>query len=231
MSPSAPRAFRAAWLRRLWQGFLVVFVVAALAAAGDTTRQNLSHVDEKQAFPGVANFGRLHDRLWRGAQPDLAGFEQLKARGVNIVVSFTLAGEAQLEEEQVVRDLGMQFVGIPWSAESVPTADQVSTFLGTIRDHPAARIFLHCKRGADRTGVMVAIYRLTFDHWTADAAISEMEAFHHYWFLLPHLERFVRAYALAHSAPAVYLRRPPAPHVKTTLILSMGVRRFLRDQA
>lgn len=195
MSPESPERPRTPWRRRAWRSVLVVLTLAALAVATEATRQSLSHTEEKQSFPGVGNFGRVNARLWRGAQPSSAGLQQLKAQGVDIVVSFTLEGEAHVAEQREVEGLGMRYVGIPWSTRSVPTADQVATFLGVIRDSPDARVFLHCKQGADRTGVMVAIYRLAVDRWTADQAVSEMEAFHHYWFLLPHLERFVRTWA------------------------------------
>jgi protein-tyrosine phosphatase len=56
------------------------------------------------------------------------------------------------------------------------------------------KVFVHCRRGADRTGVMVALYRITFDHWSADQAVEEMKEFHYASFILWHLARFVRAY-------------------------------------
>jgi protein tyrosine phosphatase (PTP) superfamily phosphohydrolase (DUF442 family) len=195
--------FRSTLVRRLFQGAAVVAGVLVLCASFIVARQDLSYRDEKQSFPGISNFGRVNDRLWRGAQPDTIGFETLRARGVDIVVSFTLAGPAQQDERQEVEGLGMRWVGIPWSAESLPAPDQVATFLRVVRENPARRIFLHCKHGADRTGVMVALYRLTFDHWTTDAALSEMEAFHHYWLLLPHLDQFVRTYGDALGSRAL----------------------------
>jgi protein tyrosine/serine phosphatase len=33
---------------------------------------------------------------------------------------------------------------------------------------------VHCKRGADRTGLMCAMYRIAFQGWTKDQAIAEM---------------------------------------------------------
>ena len=41
---------------------------------------------------------------------------------------------------------------------------------------PAKRpVFVHCKHGADRTGTMVAFYRILFEGWSKDEAIREMK--------------------------------------------------------
>jgi protein tyrosine/serine phosphatase len=36
-------------------------------------------------------------------------------------------------------------------------------------------VFVHCKRGSDRTGTIVALYRISHDHWTANQALSEAQ--------------------------------------------------------
>ena len=56
------------------------------------------------------------------------------------------------------------------------------------------KVFVHCKRGADRTGVFVAAYRIAFDHWTPTQAMAEMNAFHYHYLFLPHLQRYVETF-------------------------------------
>ena len=59
---------------------------------------------------------------------------------------------------------------------------------------PAKRpVFVHCALGSDRTGTMMALYRIEADGWTNDEAIREMErfGFHDYY---SDLRRFVRDY-------------------------------------
>jgi protein tyrosine/serine phosphatase len=54
-------------------------------------------------------------------------------------------------------------------------------------------VFVHCRRGADRTGVVVAVYRVCVEGWTKEDAIAEMMTggfhFHSSW---QHLVRYVR---------------------------------------
>jgi protein tyrosine/serine phosphatase len=70
----------------------------------------------------------------------------------------------------------------------------VAQFLGLLRDNPERKVFVHCQRGAERTGVMVACYRMSREHWTADKAVAEMEAFRFRAGRFEHLERFVREF-------------------------------------
>jgi tyrosine-protein phosphatase SIW14 len=35
-------------------------------------------------------------------------------------------------------------------------------------------IFVHCQHGQDRTGVIVALYRIFYEQWTPQAAHDEM---------------------------------------------------------
>ncbi|HVR82856.1 MAG TPA: tyrosine-protein phosphatase, partial [Planctomycetota bacterium] len=54
-------------------------------------------------------------------------------------------------------------------------------------------VYIHCAFGKDRTGTMAAIYRLEIDHWTAEEAMQEMEAFG-YHNIYRELINFVKSY-------------------------------------
>src|SRR5438128_7753691 len=53
----------------------------------------------------------------------------------------------------------------------------VCRFLELIRKNPDKKIFVHCRRGNDRTGMMIAAYRMGAQGWTADQAMKEMHFF------------------------------------------------------
>jgi len=164
----------------------LVFVFALLSFAG--------LVWAVAAWPGsgpagVSNFGRVTQTLYRGAQPTEEGFRSLQQMGVTIDVNFR-DGEANSEEREV-ESLGMKYVAIPWKASDEPSTVQVVEFLDLVRDNPHATIFVHCKRGADRTGTMIAAYRIAVEHEPAGDAVSEMHRYHYAHFWLPQLERYV----------------------------------------
>jgi protein tyrosine/serine phosphatase len=182
---------------------LVVALSLTAVVAGQEVRWSASHRGEKLAVAGVNNFGRMNDRLYRGAQPTSAGFAQLRAMGIETVVRLSLGEEGGSAERAVVESLGMRFVNLPWSSVHDPKADQVVAFLTLMKDDPDRKVFVHCKAGADRTGVFVALYRIAFDHWTAERAIDEMKAFHYRWVFLPHLQAYVERFpSRLNSEPA-----------------------------
>lgn len=143
-----------------------------------------------QAARGLPNFGQVTKTLYRGAQPTPAGFAALQRTGVGIVVNFRNDDEARREKREV-EALGMKYVAIPWSGRQKPSTAQIVQFLDLVRNNPQATIFVHCKRGADRTGTMVAAYRIAVEHSSTADAVAEMLRFHYDYLLLPQLQRYV----------------------------------------
>ena len=140
---------------------------------------------EKIKIAGISNAGNVDNILFRGAQPQLAAFQRLKSLGVSIVVDLHNTGVEQSAEHEAVEALGMRYVSLPASKIYGPTDEQVAQFLRMVRQNPSAKIFVHCNLGADRTGVMVAAYRMAQEQWTPDQAYNEMRLFHHNTFLIP----------------------------------------------
>ena len=127
----------------------------------------------------------------------------LRAMGIETVVRLSMGEEGSMAERAIVEPLGMRFVNLPWSSVHDPNADQVVAFLTLMKEDPNGKIFVHCKAGADRTGVFVALYRIAFDHWTPARAIDEMKAFHYRWVFLPHLQAYVERFpSRLNSEPA-----------------------------
>ena len=84
-------------------------------------------------------------------------------------------------------------MAIPWNARHLPTDAQMADFFDLLRVNPKTKIFVQCQLGADRTGVMIAAYRIADENWTPRQAIAEMKAFHlHFW--LPHLNRYIEQF-------------------------------------
>ena len=147
-----------------------------------------------QSRVGIPRFGSVSDQLYRGGQPEGTGFAELKKLGIEIVVNLRHEPDEIARERQLVEGQGMRFVSIPWRGKQDPKAEQISEFLGVLRDNPDRKVFVHCQRGAERTGVMVACYRMSHDQWTPDKALAEMESFGFRGLRFGHLKRFVREF-------------------------------------
>jgi len=170
-----------------------LIAVAGIFAVALTAGASAAWCQTGKEMSGLPNFGRVTDTLYRGAQPASAGFSALQAMGVGIVVNFRDERGEMAKEKHQVEALGIKYIGIPWNGRDEPSTAQVVEFLDLIRANPTARIFVHCQRGADRTGVMIAAYRIAVEHRTVAQAVSEMHQFHYDWFFLPQLERYVKS--------------------------------------
>jgi tyrosine-protein phosphatase SIW14 len=170
-----------------------VGATAFLAVVSIIAGSSVSGCQSDQQPKGLPNFGRVAENLYRGAQPTPDGFNTLRAMGVGMVVNFRENHSETEKEKREVESLGMQYVGIPWSANDEPSNAQIVEFLDLVRAHPNTKMFVHCQRGADRTGVMIASYRIAIEHKSTADAVSEMRQYHYDWFWLPHLRRYIES--------------------------------------
>jgi hypothetical protein len=72
-----------------------------------------------------------------------------------------------------------------------------ASFLDVVKENRGKKIFVHCRLGDDRSGMMVAAYRIANEGWTADEAMSEMQKFgfsraHH--FICPTLASYEKSF-------------------------------------
>jgi protein-tyrosine phosphatase len=155
---------------------------------------------ERLSIRGVENAGKISDFLYRGAQPRGEGYEELKKLGISIVIDLRNSKPVKRDggetREQVkVEAAGMRYVEIPTNAFFGPTELKVVAFLQLLHDNPKQKVFVHCYFGDDRTGVMVATYRIAVDRWTSDEAYNEMRAyhFHKHLILMGHFVKFFPA--------------------------------------
>ena len=146
-----------------------VVLALAFSSAVAATAQDAPKYEE------LPNFHQVNAHLYRGAQPRPEGLRRLAALGVKTVVNLRAADENSRAEELEVRAAGLQYFNVPLPAYARPDAEQVERALALI-DAPENRpVFVHCKHGEDRTGTVVAVYRISREGWTRERAEEEAE--------------------------------------------------------
>jgi protein tyrosine phosphatase (PTP) superfamily phosphohydrolase (DUF442 family) len=124
---------------------------------------------QRLEIPGVENLHKVSEELYRGAQPSKEGMQQLKKLGIKTIVNLRSFHSDRGE----IGDTGLSYEHIYmkiWHAED----EEVVRFLKIVTDGERTPAFVHCQRGADRTGTMCAIYRVAVQGWSNDEAIAEM---------------------------------------------------------
>ena len=135
----------------------------------------LAGTSSDQPAQGIKNFHQVDASVYRGAQPTGEGITYLAKIGVTTVIDLREADQRSENEESMVTAAGMKYVNIPMSGLTPPTEAQISEVPGILESKSGA-VFVHCKRGADRTGVVIASYRIDRDGWDNARALSEAKA-------------------------------------------------------
>ena len=144
---------------------------------------------------GVENFWKVDDHVYRGAQPTEEGFMNLAKLGIKTVVDLREIDARSMAEEKTVTAAGMQYINVPMTGLTPPTREEMARILPLLQDSSAGPVFVHCKRGADRTGAVIAVYRIEHDQWDNGRALSEAKALGMGTFQLPR-QSYIRAYEL-----------------------------------
>ena len=145
----------------------------------------------REDVPGVPNFAQVSAALYRGAQPTAEGMRALQAMGVKTIVNLRLLHS----DRDRLEGTGLQYLHIHAAAWH-PEDEDVARVLRVIRDPANQPVFVHCQHGADRTGTMVAAYRIVEQGWTSEEAAAELPNFgyHPIWTeILDYLAHFDRA--------------------------------------
>lgn len=139
----------------------------------------------------IRNFGQVNDHLYRGGEPSEEGMRDLGRLHIVLDIDLREASPATEAEGRIAGILGMQYVNVPFAPLSAPTPDQVRRVLALMDPDDAGRIFVHCRRGKDRTGTIVACYRVQHDSWDNHRAALEADSYGMSW-----AERGMRSFIL-----------------------------------
>ena len=150
-----------------WQALLAATAVLSLVIAAQ----------ENRTYSELPNFHQVNENLYRGAQPQRGGLKKLSELGIKTVINLRGESEDTRKEQADAEAAGMRYFNIPMSGLGRPTDQQVERALTVIDARENWPVFVHCQRGADRTGVIIAVYRILHSQWTAEQAIDEAKRF------------------------------------------------------
>ncbi len=148
---------------------------------------------------GVPNLYQVTPQLYRGAQPDREGVINLKKLGIRTIINL----RENFSDTDLVEDLDLDYYHFPMIPE-MPDDQVAYQALNIIADASKQPVFIHCHQGADRTGALVALYRILQQGWSREDAITEMvEGGYHYHKVYYQLISWIALYDPNRVRPAV----------------------------
>ncbi|MEP6820369.1 MAG: sulfur transferase domain-containing protein, partial [bacterium] len=150
------------------------YFLAVLAALGMIASVGLTQ--QSPDLKKLPNFHEVNPKLYRGGQPAAGGLQQVLNLGVKTIVNLRGEGEGVSKEEEEARALGLRFIHVPFARSGRPRDADMKLVLSIVNTPEYQPVFVHCKQGADRTGTVIAIYRITHDGWTSEQAKAEAKS-------------------------------------------------------
>jgi len=126
-------------------------------------------------YKELPNFHQVSEKLYRGGQPLDGGMKRLSELGIKSVINLRGEDDLSRQEQKAAEAAGLRYFGVSMPGLSAPADEQVARVLALMDDPANQPVFIHCKRGSDRTGTMVAVYRIAHEGWTAERATAEAQ--------------------------------------------------------
>ncbi len=180
--------------------FLLIFVGPAWnnpawGQSSNSSAQNQQQAQPQQALKrnsawakplqvdGADNFYQVNDWLYRSAQPDAEGFKNIEAMGIKTIINLRDTNK----DPKIAVGTKLTLLNTPITTWSFDDSD----ILNALRAVSQAErpVLIHCRHGADRTGLIVALLRVINEGWSVEDAKQEMlkggYGFHSIWKNIP----------------------------------------------
>lgn len=164
---------------RLYIIVWLIFATCSISAVGAVSERPPEWAVPIQ-LDGVPNLYKVTDNLYRSAQPTAEGMRNLEKLGLKHIISV----RANHSDKPLLLGTSLALTEVKMTAWDIHEKDIVRV-LRILRNSAGGPYLVHCQHGADRTGLICAMYRIVFQNWTKEDAIREMVqggyGFHKIW--------------------------------------------------
>ncbi len=124
----------------------------------------------------AGNFSQVSPTVYRGGRPDQPGVEALQQLGVKTIIDLEDDDNAVNTERGWAQQAGLNFIHEPMNGLETPRDAEVDDILAKMNDPALQPVYVHCMEGVDRTGLIIALYRVIIEGWAPKDAHYEMMA-------------------------------------------------------
>ena len=152
-------------------------------------------------YKELPNYHKVNDKLYRGGQPLAGGIGKLAELGIKTVVNLRGEDDYTRAERKEAEAAGLRYFSIAMPGLTRPSEKQIARVIEIIDAPENGPVFIHCKRGSDRTGTVVAVYRIAREDWTAERAATEARQYGMSWMEFG-MKDYISDYYARHSSGA-----------------------------
>lgn len=122
---------------------------------------------------------KVAEGLFRGPRPDFFEVRDTSL-GIGAIISLEEGPNVVLQKEKdYVESHGMTFINLPMSETVAPTPDYLRRIAAIIEANRPQHVYVHCRRGIDRTGYAIAAWQILYSGWSFDRAYKGILAHGH----------------------------------------------------
>ncbi len=155
---------------RKYFGFIILLNIIILVGSCSTQPINRpSNWAKKINSNSFENLYKVSDSLYRSEQPNKIMIKELERLGVKSILNLRTSDT----DEELSAESDLYLYSVEMRAENIDDK-KVLEALRVIKNAPKP-ILIHCKHGSDRTGLIVALYRIVFEGWAKISAIDELK--------------------------------------------------------
>ncbi|MGE5300224.1 MAG: fused DSP-PTPase phosphatase/NAD kinase-like protein [Acidobacteriota bacterium] len=153
-------------------------IIAAVAAIVILTSCVHVHTASEQ---GPGRVAKVSEGIYRG--PRLDDLNELESLKIHTILNLEEDSEAVQKEGEAAEQLGMAMINIPMSEISRPKPADLLKAVKILEDPDSQPVYVHCLHGRDRTGFVIAAYKIIHDDWPLKKAYQEaVDKGHNRWF-------------------------------------------------
>lgn len=170
-------------LKQPWNevGLLLVFIIICQLSMANS--KMIGEKDWAKPVKQEVNLYQIDEKLFRSQQLEEKEYELLRELQVKTIISLRFFDRD--EDEESFAGKGLELVNIPLKTWNIK-AEEVAKVLWEIEKYQKeGAVLVHCYHGADRTGIVSAMYRVIYQNWTLEEAKRELiegpYGFHSIW--------------------------------------------------
>jgi len=123
----------------------------------------------------LSNFHQVNSVIFRGARPEEKDFYQLTQLGVKTIIS--LEEKFSEKERKLADQHRFVYIWIPFHPFFTPRKEQIDEIITLLKNPVFQPVFVHCREGKVRTGLVIAAYRIIVENWAFEDAYKEMKKY------------------------------------------------------